>query len=45
MALVASLVGGFFAQELGKAGGKVFYDQFGSKVDLIKASRVDQLCR
>lgn len=45
VALVASAVGGYFAQEAGKAGGKVFYDQFGNQMDLANASRVAQLCR
>lgn len=45
VALVASAVGGYFAQEAGKVGGKVFYDQFGNRMDLVSASGVGQLCR
>ena len=45
VALVASAVARYFAQEAGKAGGKVFYDQFDNHMDLANASEVTQLCR
>jgi len=45
VALVASAVGGYFAQEAGKHVGKVIYDQFGNRVDFLNASGIGQLCR
>lgn len=45
VALVASAAGGYFAQEAGKTGGKLLYDQFGNQMDLLSATGVGQLCR
>ena len=45
VALIASAVGGYFAQEAGKAFGKKVYDQYGNSVDLVGASGIGQLCR
>jgi len=45
VALIASAVGGYFAQEGGKWLGKKVFDQHGHKVDLVSVSGVGQLCR
>ena len=45
VALVASAVGGYFAQDAGKSFGKAMYDQYGSRIDLLDVTRVGQLCR
>jgi hypothetical protein len=45
VALVASAVGGYFAQEAGKAGGKLLYDQYLNKVDLVSSTGIGQICR
>lgn len=44
VALVASAVGGYFAQEAGKLIGKAMYDQFGNRVDLLEVTRVGRFC-
>ena len=43
-ALVASAVGGYFAQETGKAIGKVVYDQYGHKLDLVSDTAIGRFC-
>lgn len=45
VALVASALGGYFAQEAGKKFGKKVYDQYGNTVDLVGASGVRRLCQ
>lgn len=45
VALMASAVGGYFAQDSGKAFGRKVYDQYGHSVDLVDASGIGQLCR
>lgn len=45
VALVASMSGGYLAQEGGKLLGKFFYDQFGNQVNLASATGVSSLCR
>lgn len=45
VALVASALGGYFAQEAGKTGGKLLYDQYLNKVDLVSATGIGQICR
>ncbi|MDP3188992.1 hypothetical protein [Limnobacter sp.] len=44
VALVASAVGGYFAQEAGKLIGKAMYDQFGNRIDLLEVTRVGRFC-
>lgn len=45
VALVASAVGGYFAQEAGKVGGKLLYDQHLNQVDLVSATGIGRMCR
>lgn len=45
VALVASAVGGYFAQEAGKAFGQAMHDQYGNKIDLLDVTGVGQICR
>jgi hypothetical protein len=45
VALVASALGGYFAQEAGKVGGKLLYDQYLNQVDLVSATGIGQMCR
>lgn len=45
VALVASAVGGYFAQDAGKSFGKAMHDQYGNRIDLLDVTRVGQLCR
>ena len=44
VALIASALGGFFAQEAGKAVSKVVFDQYGQKLDLVSGTSLGRFC-
>jgi len=44
VALIASAVGGYFAQEAGKAVSKVVFDQYGQKLDLVSGTAIGRFC-